>query len=50
MVHSGVCRRVRPWFGLWLLQGASPFGIVEAIWALLALRRWSLSRNVETGV
>ena len=32
------------------LQGAWPFGIVEAIWALVALRRWSLSRNVETGV
>jgi hypothetical protein len=23
------------------LQGAWPFGIVEAIWALVALRRWS---------
>jgi hypothetical protein len=22
------------------LQGAWPFGIVEAIWALIALRRW----------
>lgn len=24
------------------LQGAWPFGIVEAIWALVALRRWRL--------
>jgi hypothetical protein len=23
-----------------LLQGAWPFGIVEAIWVLVALRRW----------
>jgi hypothetical protein len=23
------------------LQGAWPFGIVEAIWAIVALRRWS---------
>jgi hypothetical protein len=31
------------------LQGAWPFGVVEAIWALVALRRWvqarTLSRN-----
>ena len=25
------------------LQGAWPFGIVEAIWALVALRRWQRS-------
>ncbi len=24
------------------LQGAWPFGIVEAVWALVALRRWRL--------
>ena len=24
------------------LQGASPFGIVEAIWTVVALRRWRL--------
>jgi hypothetical protein len=24
------------------LQGARPFGLVEAIWALVALRRWLL--------
>jgi len=26
------------------LQGAWPFGVVEAIWALVALRRWSRTR------
>ena len=25
------------------LQGAWPFGLVEAIWALVALRRWRLA-------
>jgi hypothetical protein len=24
------------------LQGAWPFGVVEAIWAIVALRRWQL--------
>jgi hypothetical protein len=24
------------------LQGAWPFGVVEAIWALVALRRWQM--------
>jgi len=24
------------------LQGARPFGLVEAVWAMVALRRWSL--------
>ena len=27
------------------LQGAWPFGLVEAVWALVALRRWSLRRR-----
>ncbi len=26
------------------LQGAWPFGLVEAIWAVVALRRWSSAR------
>jgi hypothetical protein len=30
------------------LQGAWPFGVVEAIWALVALRRWHLRRVVAT--
>jgi hypothetical protein len=27
------------------LQGAWPFGLVEAIWAVVAARRWWLERN-----
>lgn len=27
------------------LQGAWPFGLVEAIWALVALRRWWIARG-----
>ena len=29
------------------LQGAWPFGLVEAIWAGIALRRWSVRRRVN---
>ena len=29
------------------LQGAWPFGIVEAIWSVVALRRWRERRIVE---
>lgn len=27
------------------LQGAWPFGLVEAVWAAVALRRWNLRRQ-----
>ena len=27
------------------LQGAWPFGLVEAVWAGIALRRWSIRRH-----
>jgi hypothetical protein len=27
------------------LQGAWPFGLVEAVWAVVALRRWSFRRR-----
>lgn len=27
------------------LQGAWPFGMVEAVWSLVALRRWWLARG-----
>jgi hypothetical protein len=27
------------------LQGAWPFGLVEAVWAVVAARRWWLGRN-----
>jgi hypothetical protein len=30
------------------LQGAWPFGVVEAIWAVVALRRWR-GRRVQPG-
>jgi hypothetical protein len=31
------------------LQGAWPFGIVEAVWSLVALRRWRMShRTINT--
>ncbi len=29
------------------LQGAWPFGVVEAVWAAVAVRRWWLSGRVE---
>jgi len=30
------------------LQGAWPFGVVEAIWAGVAMRRWLLARTLGT--
>jgi len=27
------------------LQGAWPFGLIEVVWALVALRRWSFRRQ-----
>jgi hypothetical protein len=29
------------------LQGAWPFGIVEAIWSIVALRRWAAERTLR---
>ena len=29
------------------LQGAWPFGLVEAVWAGIALRRWSIRRHAK---
>jgi hypothetical protein len=31
------------------LQGAWPFGVVEAIWSLVALRRWHDQAHRKTG-
>lgn len=31
------------------LQGAWPFGLVEAVWALVALHRWQARTRVEEG-
>jgi hypothetical protein len=33
--------------GFGFLQGAWPFGVIEAIWVLVALRRWYLVHKVE---
>jgi hypothetical protein len=30
------------------LQGAWPFGLVEAVWAVVALRRWSVRQHPST--
>jgi hypothetical protein len=27
------------------LQGAWPFGLVEAVWSIIALRRWAVARD-----
>jgi hypothetical protein len=47
------------WFVLWFavacalgsaygfLQGAWPFGLVEAVWSAVALRRWLMARNSQ---
>lgn len=32
------------------LQGAWPFGLVEAIWSLVALRRWATHRRNIAGL
>jgi hypothetical protein len=29
------------------LQGAWPFGLVEAVWSLVALRRWRIARTAR---
>jgi hypothetical protein len=31
------------------LQGAWPFGVVEAVWALVALRRWRAAARAAEG-
>jgi hypothetical protein len=31
------------------LQGAWPFGLVEAIWSMVAVRRWWLARSASYG-
>lgn len=32
------------------LQGAWPFGIVEAVWSVVAMRRWWSARRAATAV
>jgi hypothetical protein len=36
--------------GYGFAQGAWPFGLVEAVWALIALRRWRGARTRARGV
>jgi hypothetical protein len=57
MVICYALERRSPWFILafagacvlgsiyGFLQGAWPFGMVEAVWSVVALRRWWLQRN-----
>ena len=40
MVRAGVCGSVCAGFDLWVLQGAWPFGLVEGVWSVIAVRRW----------
>ena len=35
-----VRRSVRSWLGLWVPAGAWPFGVIEAVWTFMAIRRW----------
>ena len=30
------------------LQGAWPFGVVEAVWSVVALRRWSMAKRTAS--
>ena len=59
MLVSYALERRSPWFILafavacllgsayGFLQGAWPFGLVEAIWSLVALRRWGAARTTR---
>jgi hypothetical protein len=31
------------------LQGAWPFGLLEAVWSALAVQRWRVKRSLERG-
>ena len=42
LIFSGACA-LGSLYGF--LQGAWPFGVVEAIWAAVALRKWLTRRN-----
>ena len=61
MLVCYACEKRSPWFVLGFagscllgsiygfLQGAWPFGIVEAVWAIVALQRWRGVRATHTG-
>ena len=42
LAFSGSCV-LASWYGF--MQGAWPFGLVEAVWSGVALRRWRLERR-----
>jgi hypothetical protein len=58
MLVTYACERRSPWFVLafamscvlgsvyGFLQGAWPFGVVEAVWSVVAARRWWLARGM----
>lgn len=58
MLITYACEPKSPWFILafagscglgsayGFLQGAWPFGLVEAVWMLVALRRWQKTRKM----
>jgi hypothetical protein len=60
MLVCYACERCSAWFSLGFagscalgsaygfLQGAWPFGLVEAIWSLVALHRWWQARATST--
>jgi hypothetical protein len=61
MLVSYALERRSPWFILafalscglgsayGFLLGSWPFGLVEAVWSLVALRRWTLTRTNRVG-
>jgi hypothetical protein len=44
VVHSGVRGRVWARICVWISASAWPFGLVEAVWAVVAVRRWGRVR------
>jgi hypothetical protein len=47
LVDAGFRRRVPAGSAYGFLQGAWPFGLVEAVWALVAARRWWRARGLN---
>ena len=60
MLVCYACERRSPWFILafagscalgsayGFLQGAWPFGLVEAVWSLVALKRWWQAKAISS--
>jgi len=32
---------------IWFLQGAWPFGLIEAVWSIVAVRRWWMAKSLN---